>query len=496
MNKTKSFVKYLKNISNSINSLLEKNLNKLNLKNLSYLFKNNKIILTFVALLVIFITYLSLPNFYQQSDIFKKLQTELLNKYDVNLKFSENIKYNFFPSPHFITKDTRIFNNQNEISKIKKLKIFVSFRDLFPLKNIKVQDVIFENTNFYLTNENHNFFFNLINKNFEDGDIIIKNSNIFFKNSDDEVLFINKILKMKYYYEKKELKNIFYSENELFKIPFSMEVFLDKDKNKIFSKINFNLMKMKVENELSITDEKKIGNSEFVFNKLKRIIENKFEKNSLNFHIFDKKEEHNITYKGKINLKPFYGSLEGDLNKINLNYIFETNAIIVQLLKTEIFNHKNIDFKLNIDADKVYKNGNFKNIYLKSKIQDGLIDTDNTTFEWKDFADFELIDTLVFVRDGDLVLDGKLKINIHNYKKVYKFLVTPKKYRDKIDQIDLNFTYNFDKKVAKLKDIKIDNKINQNVNKILNDVILKKNNFQNKIYFKNLLNEAIKSYAG
>ena len=41
-----------------------------------------------------------------------------------------------------------------------------------------------------------------------------------------------------------------------------------------------------------------------------------------------------------------------------------------------------------------------------------------------------------------------------------------------------------------------DNKFNQNVNKILNNVILKSDNLQNKIYFKNLLNDAIKSYDG
>ena len=38
--------------------------------------------------------------------------------------------------------------------------------------------------------------------------------------------------------------------------------------------------------------------------------------------------------------------------------------------------------------------------------------------------------------------------------------------------------------------------INNNVNKILSNVILKKDDLQNKIYFKNLLNQAIKSYAG
>ena len=113
-----------------------------------------------------------------------------------------------------------------------------------------------------------------------------------------------------------------------------------------------------------------------------------------------------------------------------------------------------------------------------------------------DFATFELLESLIFVRDGELVLDGKLKININNYNEIYKFLLTPKNYRNEINQIDLNFTYNFDQKIAELKDIKIDNKINQNVNKILSNVILKKDDLQNKIYFKNLLNEAIKSYAG
>ena len=74
MSKTNFFVKHLKNINNSINNLLEKNLNKLNSKNLSFLIKNNKIILTFVALAVIFISYLLLPTFYNKNDIAKELK--------------------------------------------------------------------------------------------------------------------------------------------------------------------------------------------------------------------------------------------------------------------------------------------------------------------------------------------------------------------------------------------------------------------------------------
>ena len=496
MSKTNSFEKYLKNISNSINNLLEKNLNKLNIENLSNLIKNNKIILTFVAVFVLFISYLLLPTFYQQSDISTELKTQLQKKLGLNLKFSKNINYNFFPRPHFTTKETSILFDQNEISKVKNLKIFISMDNLLSFKNIKIKDLVIQDANFNLNKKNYNFFYTLLNKNFKNGNLIIKDSNIFFRNSDNEVLLINKIYKIKYYYEAKEIKNIFYSENEIFNIPFSMETFFNQDKDKIFSKINLNLIKLRIDNELSLGGKKTIGKSNFTINKLKRIAEYQIEKNSFDFHIFDKTDQFKNSYRGKLNFKPFYANLEGKSDQINLNYLFGSNAIIAQLLKTEILNNKNIDFKLNIISDNIYNNVNFKNITLKSKIQDGLIDTDNTKFKWRDFADFELLESLIFVRDGELVLDGKLKININDYNKVYKFLLTPKNYRNRIKKIDLNFTYNFDQKIAELKDIKIDNKINQNVNQILSNVVLKKHDLQNKIYFKNLLNKAIKSYSG
>ena len=496
MRKTNFFVKYINNITKFINSLLEKNLNKINFKNLSYLFKNNKIILTFVALFIIFISYLLIPTFYKQPDISNVLNTELQKKFDLNFKFSKNIKYNIFPRPHFKTTDTIINDEQNEISKIENLKIFVSLDNLFSFQNLKIKDLIIENANFNLNEKNFHFFINLLNNNFKDGNLIIKKSNIFFRNLEGEVLFINKILKMKYFYEPKELKNLFYLENEIFNIPFSMESFFNKDKSKILSKINIDLIKLKIKNELDFGKEVRLGTAELNINKQRRFVDYQIEKKYFNFQISDKLDQPNISYDGKFNFKPFYASLEGDAAEINLNYLFGTNAIIAQLLKTELLNNKNIDFQLNINADSVYDNLNFRKIKLKSKIKDGLIDTDKTKFEWRDFATFELLESLIFVKDGELVLDGKLKINIKNYNEIYKFLLTPKNYRNEINKIDLNFTYNFDQKTAELKDIKVDNKIDQNVNEVLNNVILKKDDLQNKIYFKNLLNLAIKNYFG
>ena len=63
-------------------------------------------------------------------------------------------------------------------------------------------------------------------------------------------------------------------------------------------------------------------------------------------------------------------------------------------------------------------------------------------------------------------------------------------------KIKLNFVYNFDQKVTTLKNIEIDSLMSQKVNQILNKFVSKDTLLQNRVYFKNLINKALKSYAG
>ena len=169
---------------------------------------------------------------------------------------------------------------------------------------------------------------------------------------------------------------------------------------------------------------------------------------------------------------------------------------MAELLKTEIFNNKNLDFKLNINAKKIKNNQNFTNLFLKSKIQEGLIDIDDTKLEWKDNSVIRLIDTLIFVKDGKLYLDGKSEINITNIKNIHKFLLTPKKFRKNIKTIDLGFSYSFDEKAIMINDIMIDGKYNQNINNKLNNIYFRNSGMQNKIYLKNMINDLLKAYLG
>ena len=181
MAKQNSFVKNLKNISRSINSLLEQNLNKLKFDNFKILASNNKIILTVVAVFIFFISYLLVPTFYKQDDISKELKNELLSKFNLDFTFNQKLNYNFLPRPHFTSKDTLIVKNQKNIAEINQIKIYVSVDNLFSIKNFNINEVILEKGNFELSTKNSNFFLKILNNNFLDTHLKIKNSNFFLE---------------------------------------------------------------------------------------------------------------------------------------------------------------------------------------------------------------------------------------------------------------------------------------------------------------------------
>ena len=219
MNKHKNFVKFVKKIYLTINRLIKNNLNKLNLKNFSKIIRSHKFFLSSCALIILFFSYLLVPNFYDKIELVEKLENKLQNKLDLKFSLPQKIRYHFLPRPHFILKNSSIIKNHEEIVKIEKLKIYISLNNLFPLKGFKINNLVLEKANFYLDNQLDNFFMELLDKSYKNSELIIKDSNIFFKNNENEVLFINKILNMKYFYDNKKIQNKVISQNETFNLP-------------------------------------------------------------------------------------------------------------------------------------------------------------------------------------------------------------------------------------------------------------------------------------
>jgi hypothetical protein len=151
-----------------------------------------------------------------------------------------------------------------------------------------------------------------------------------------------------------------------------MELSNNEEEKKLNSKINIGSLNLQLENQFSYGDELKSGLLELNNLNSKSIAEYRVSKNNFEFKLFDKAQKSKFSYNGKLNFRPFHSYLMGSATTIDFSHLFSDNAIIKQLLKTEIFNNKNIDFKLNISASKIKNFDSFTNIFLNSKIQEGI----------------------------------------------------------------------------------------------------------------------------
>ena len=205
MSKHNIFAKKLKRQFLSINDLIESYFNRLrlfvlNLKK-SKFSNNNKVILISGILVVLIICYFLIPSFYNKDQIQEEIKNQISKKYDIKIKFNDQLRYGLFPKPHFYVKKLAIFKNNREIANIKNSKIFISKNNFFTVENIEIKDLIFKNADFNIYKKDINFFKGLLTTQPNENKIIFKNCKIFFKSEDDQVLFINKIKKGEFYYD-------------------------------------------------------------------------------------------------------------------------------------------------------------------------------------------------------------------------------------------------------------------------------------------------------
>ena len=482
---------------NKLNSLLKIKLNKQNFifkkKKVAAFTSYNRTLLFLLGVIFFILSYLSIPYLYNSNKLIDDVENQLSKNLNINFNLSENFSYSFFPRPYFEFEDVSFLN---QVENLGKMKVYISISKLLSPSKIKIDDAILNKVNFNVNKENYNFFTELLKNDFSNFTFEIKNSNIFYHNIKKDVLFINKIKRLKYYYDTKKLSNVLIANNEIFNIPYSIKFKNDFVKKKITSVINSDLLKIKIDNDLNYKNFEKEGLIKFVYNKKKSKAVYNFSKDFFKFNFSDKSLDRNFIYKGTINLKPFFSESSGYIKEINSNELLNPNSILVQFLKTEILNNKNLNMNTSINAKKITSFRDLINLVLKVKISEGLIDINKTTFSWLDKIDFKISDSLLHVKNNNLVLDALITIKINDYNELYKLFQTPRNYRKEIKKIEFNLSYNFDQFTANLNGIKVDELINQKVNKTLNQFILKDNKLQNRIYFKNLMNQAFKFYAG
>lgn len=489
-------IKKIKKHYVSINVSIESSFNKLKLFILkvrkSGIDPTNRVFLIFFSLIVLTLGYFLIPTFYDKKIIQSEIKNQILNNHNIDIQFNEKISYGLLPLPHFISKDVSILNKQKEIGVVKNFKIFIRTNRFFAINQIAMKDLLFKKADFYIKKEDINFFKKVLISQNGDYGLKIHNSNIFYKNKNDEILFINKIIDSNFYYDIKKLENILISKNKVFNVPYKIKLNLNKFNKKISSKFSSKKMRLNIENEINYHNEILDGLLEILLINNNISIDYQINENSLVFSSTDNED----SFEGNIDLKPFYLFANLNYDRINTKSIFRENSIIVDLIKSEIFENNNLNLNAIFNVKDVIDNDQLKNLYLNFSIQEGKLSFSNSNINWKNEVKINLNESELDIQNNNIVLNGKIQIDFNNTSEFYSFFQIKRNYRKKIEMINFDFIYNFNLNEVSFDNVKIDKKSFKNLDRFINEFNSREVRIFNKITFKNFINSFFSSYAG
>ena len=495
MPKHNQFIKKLKSQFVSINNTIESYFNNLkffikNLKKIKFS-QNNKAFLVSILIVVLIISYYLIPTIYNKELVQLEIKNQVFKKYNIDIKFNNKIKYGLLPKPHFATTNLSILRDEKEIGIVKNFKINLKVNNFFSFNQIEFKDLIFNQSDFNIYQEDLVFFEELLKTEPSENKIIIKNSNIFLKNSNDDILFINKIKKSEFYYDSFNLINVLKSKNEIFNTPYKLIIKNDKFNKLVTTEFNSQKIRLRIKNEISYDSKSNKGLMEILFVNQSTALEFKLNDNSLNFSTEGEKNK----YSGLIEFKPFYLSANFNYDGLSTKNWFDENSIVYNLIKSEIFNNKNLNLNINLKVRDIINISELNNLFLNLEVESGDISLSDSNIMWKDDLKIYLTESLLNYDQDEIYLIGKINIEVKDTNDFYKSFQVEKDYRKKIEKIQFDFNYNFTQQNISFNNFEIDNKPSL----IIENFVEKFNSnkkFFNKITFKNFVNDLFKIYFG
>jgi len=493
----------MKKIVKNFNNLIEKTIfNVQNKTNNNYKISNfNKYLISFIGLLFFWLFYLLIPLLYEKNWVQTNIERKLLNEFKVNLSASADISYRILPGPHFLIKDSKILTNDDQnpkpIAEIKNLKVFLNHGNFFNKEMISLKKIVISEANFLLSRSDFNLLDNIRNIKFSGKKIKVNDSNIFFKDSLDEIITIVKIDKAIVFFDNKKLLNLLNLTGELFNIPFTFDFNNHNDPIKN-QKTNFNAkyLKLNITNE-SIKENNSINGKNYI-SFLNKTINTKYNiKNKLiTFESDDYKiENHKPTYSGELSINPFDLNLNINLDNHKISKLFNINPFLIELFKSDLLFNENIS----VDTSVVFKSSTKHEIFQNAKINfhiiNGKINFDNTKFINDKIGYLELNNSNFFFEDNKLLLNTNILIVINDSDRLFSKLNTNKSFRKDIKKILINLNYDFLSNQFNFNNIRVeDQQLNDQLLPILES--FKDNNLNNLIKSRRLINELLGVYAG
>tara|TARA_B100000900_G_scaffold407353_1_gene419914 strand:+ start:564 stop:2147 length:1584 start_codon:yes stop_codon:yes gene_type:complete len=484
----KNFIRLDQKIESFFNKFKE--LKKYNQSKKSLSIFENKKILVIVVIFLFSLSYFIIPIFYNKEEIRSFLKNQVSKKYEIDIKFNEKISYGLFPKPFFYTKNLDIIHEKKILGNSNSVKFYISFTNFFSLKKIKIQDLVFRNTEFEINANNINFFKKTLYSNEKENKVFFKKSKFFYKSEDEELLFLSKISDLNFFYDEKNNLQKVKTDFEIFNVPFKLIVnknFDNKDKNlELISK----KIRLNIKTSIEYDDPEITGFFDIEFinknNSFKYVIKN----DTLNFLSKDK------NFSGKLNFKPFYFVSDLNFNYVSQKKIFKNDTLILDLLDSELLNNSNLNAIINIHIDKIDKFEYLTDFILEIQLADGRIFMSNFDADWNDSLTIKSTDIEFLNDQNGKKLIGEISFYFNDVEKFFRYFQIKRNYRNVFREIKADFIYDLTEDKLILNNLKIDNVANQMLEELLDQYNRNNKDLLNKVIFRNFVKKFFQTYAG
>ncbi len=459
----------------------------------------NRYLIFLITVLFLYLFYLSIPSLYDKGFVQIKLNNMINEEHNINLSLSPDINYNILPQPHIIVKNVKFFTNNlqapKELAQIKKLKIFISQKNLFKMNNLKIKKIIFDEANFSIQREDFGYFNKFLEKKFSTKKISVTNSNFFYIDSNKNVIAIFPVLKFDLLFDEKNMKNLIFSKGDFFAIPYTLNWNKNFKKNLNSTLVKINKLNLKLENQSKIKNSDLIIKNFIFFRNLEIESDILVNKDSIKITSSSnpKTKKSSLTYDGKIDLNPFNLIMDIDLEKLNFKKDIFYNNLLQNLFELKYLYNENLSSQIKINVNKLKKNKLFDSTKMLVNLNNGFINFNNTIFEGK-VGILNLINSSIENFKDDLVFNGNFKFTVKSENEFYRLFQISKNKRKKINNfyfdVEINLTKNtfqisnlmFEPGKAKSEDDLLDFLTSYNNQNDIIDSWIDFKNFVNKIF--------------
>jgi len=459
----------------------------------------------FSFIILTLLIYLSIPFFFNYENFKPKIEKKLFFNFGLNLKFTDKIQYNFFPSPRLNIYKVEILNfpeGSNKIGLVKKIILKVPFKKLVNIKKIDFDSVELIDASINVKTSEINNFKNYLNNLSDNKPIYIKKSRINILDKDNLLLTIgiDKLdLSNKGLFTKANLKG------QIFNTKVKINYQLKNTEKKPTSNITLSIPKIGLSIKSSINvDEKnkKIlnGRTNISFPNNKFYLDYVYKENSIS--ILNSNLTNNY-FKGQmfgdLNLHPFLiFNINSDVGLLKFNNILKSDFVKNKLLAAFIPFNQKINGKLNINIKEIKSSSNIINSgKVNLEFRNGIMIINAINLEVNKMGKIKLVGKILQQKKKKLFFFDT-NIVIENYKIFYSRFLIPKRKRVNFRPINLLGKIDLETLEISLDKVYIENepskielepnellmlkdKINQIVSQNTLDNVLRYSNFRNII---------------